>query len=213
MQTPFLNFQARPGDRWLGHTSSAGWRRAASLALLLAGLALAACAWRVLAARQALDDAQAAQAQAAAQSRQAATRRPPQAGDKGLQGAAAGASADGLSVARLRALNTVVDRLNQPWVSLLDTLARETQAPVTLIALAADGERGTLRLEAEAPGLPALLAYARRLESAPLIDQMQLLRHQAQDADRLRPMRLSLDLVLARASHTAAAQPTPEPRP
>lgn len=191
MQTPQLFLQPGPADRWLGHASSRALRRAAMLALLISAAALASAGWRVWVAQQALADWQADQVQA----RQSAARAHPVAAtDKAL-----GATPAGLSPGRLRALNGVIERLNQPWVSLLDTLATEASAPVTLISLVADGERGSLRLEAEAPTLPPLLAYARRLQAAPLVDQLQLLRHEAQERDRLRPTRLSLELTLARA--------------
>ena len=191
MQTPQLFFQPGPADRWLGHASRPALRRMAMLALLLGAAALASAGWRVWVAQQALADWQAEQAQA----RLSAARARPAAPTAN----AGGATPTGPTPGRLRALNGVIERLNQPWVSLLDTLASETTAPVTLLSLVADGERGSLRLEAEAPTLPPLLAYARRLQAAPLVDQLQLLRHEAQERDRLRPTRLSLELTLARA--------------
>lgn len=201
MQTPQLFFQPGPADRWLGHASRPALRRTAVLALLLGALALASAGWRVWVAQQALADWQAEQAQA----RQSAARTRPAA----ATATSGGAAPVGLSAGRLRALNGVIERLNQPWVSLLDTLANEGLAPVTLISLVADGERGSLRLEAEAPSLPPLLAYARRLQAAPLVGHLQLLRHEAQERDRLRPTRLSLELALART--TQAGKPETGP--
>ena len=201
MQTPQLFFQPGPADRWLGHASRPALRRTAVLALLLGALALASAGWRVWVAQQALADWQAEQAQA----RQSAARARPAA----ATALSSGAAPAGLSAGRLRALNGVIERLNQPWVSLLDTLANEGLAPVTLISLVADGERGSLRLEAEAPSLPPLLAYARRLQAAPLVGHLQLLRHEAQERDRLRPTRLSLELALART--TQAGKPETGP--
>lgn len=201
MQTPQLFFQPGPADRWLGHASRPALRRMAMLALLLGAAALASAGWRVWVAQQALADWQAEQAQA----RLSAARARPAAPTAN----AGGATPAGPSPGRLRALNGVIERLNQPWVSLLDTLASETTAPVTLLSLVADGERGSLRLEAEAPTLPPLLAYARRLQAAPLVDQLQLLRHETQERDRLRPTRLSLELSLTRTVQTGKPETGP----
>lgn len=204
MQTPQLFFQPGPADRWLGHASRPALRRMAVLALLLGAAALASAGWRVWVAQQALANWQAEQADQA-RAHQSAARAHPAAPTAN----AGGATPAGPTPGRLRALNGVIERLNQPWVSLLDTLASETTAPVTLLSLVADGERGSLRLDAEAPTLPPLLAYARRLQAAPLVDQLQLLRHEAQERDRLRPTRLSLELTLARAGQTGKPETGP----
>ena len=184
MKPPVLLFLPRRGDAWLGHASSRPRRGVALLcASACLGLALLA-GWR---AWQVQDDLAAAQ-----QSLQRAGLARPARPVAALSGLGALPSAQ-----RLRSLNSVVDRLNLPWPAVLNLLELETRAPVTLLALSADAERASLRIEAEAPAMADLLAYAQRLRQHPLIGQVLLVRHDANEREILRPIRLTLDLLLA----------------
>lgn len=183
-----LPFRARSADTWLGHASTR-WQRWLACCCLGACVAgLAAVGWRALQAQQALADAH---AQALAQQQRSAAAARALAKPKPV------VAMPMLAPARLRALNAVVDRLNQPWWLVLDALEAETTAPISLLSLAADADRGSVRIDAQGPALTPLLAYAQRLRERREFSQVLLLRHETLERERGLPIRLSLDLVLA----------------
>lgn len=195
MKAPSLRFKPRPADAWLGHASGPAWRWAAWLVLPLAAAVLGWAGLRAWSAQQDLQAWSASREAARQADRRSAQQAEP--APAAAVGLLAGGLSGGLSAARTKALNGVIDRLNLAWLPVLDAVAAETLAPVTLLWLAADGERGLLRIEAEAPTLPALLAYAQRLRAARLFEQVLLVRHETIEREARRPTRLTLELVLA----------------
>jgi len=53
-----------------------------------------------------------------------------------------------------------------------------------------------VRLQVEAKGLDALLAYAGELRSVPLFAHVNLVKHETNEQDANRPMRLALNIRL-----------------
>lgn len=103
---------------------------------------------------------------------------------------------------RVRAWNAVARQLNTPWAELLDTLESATPPDVALVSVAPDAAQGAVRLQAEAKSLQALLGYERALRMAPLLRDVVLVRHETNETDAQRPVRLHLLLRLRAAEGT-----------
>ena len=67
---------------------------------------------------------------------------------------------------------------------------------VALVSIEPDQRAGSVRVVAEARSLPAALAYAQRLGSAPGIRDVHLTRHETSDRDPHRSVRMQLELRL-----------------
>ena len=59
-----------------------------------------------------------------------------------------------------------------------------------------DGRNGSIRLQVEARTLDGLLAYAGTLKAIERFEQVTLLKHETNDQDATKPLRLSLDIRL-----------------
>ena len=94
------------------------------------------------------------------------------------------------------AWNQLVRQLNTPWSALLDALEAATPEDVALVSIEPDGRQGSIRLQVEARTLDGLLAYAGTLKSIERFDQVTLVKHETNDQDATRPLRLSLDIRL-----------------
>lgn len=186
MKPVTLDFpHARLGrHRWLAGRQ-AGHRRRALMALL--GLAIGVLAlllhelWTVqrdlTAARQALA------ASVAARDRPAGTR-----------------TLDKTDTRRLQQSARVTQQLNTPWPAMFNALERAAHPEVALVAIEPDVRKSSVRITSEARTLDALLAHARQVATASPFQQVVLIRHEVNEQDALRPVRLHLDAVL----HTTA---------
>lgn len=90
----------------------------------------------------------------------------------------------------------VARELNTPWAALLDALETGTPDNVALVSIEPDARDGSVRLQAEAATLDALLAYARELDAQPLFQSVDLVKHETNEQDINKPVRLRLDLRL-----------------
>lgn len=90
----------------------------------------------------------------------------------------------------------VARQLNTPWASLLDALEAGTPDNVALVSIEPDARVGSVRLQVEARTLDTLLAYAKELGALPLFESVSLIKHETNEQDSNRPVRLSLDLRL-----------------
>jgi hypothetical protein len=174
-----------------------GRRRGTVLALALLVLGCAATAvlgWQswlnqsqLAAARTALEAARVARGQV----------RLPVAGAKPL-----------LTAQQRTAWNQIARQLNTPWSSLLDALETATPENIGLVSIEPDGAQGSVRVQVEAKTLDSLLAYAGALKSIELFENIVLIKHETNDQDSTRPLRLSLDIRLkaAAASHSATQE-------
>ena len=161
------------------------WRhQAIGFAVLLLALgALATTAWHALDLHRALRIERTAQAARSA-AMQAATR----------------SVASTPSRAQAAAWNQALHALNLPWPALLDTLEQHTPSEVALVAIESDPARGRIRLQVEGRTLDGLLAYAAALRSVAPLDEVTVLRHETRARESMQPIRLTLDISLARAS-------------
>ena len=90
--------------------------------------------------------------------------------------------------------------LNTPWNSVFNTLEQAIPVNVALISIEPDATKATLRLEAEAATLDALLQGVRALGEADGIAQVALVKHETQEQHAGRPVRLVVELQLRRAT-------------
>jgi Tfp pilus assembly protein PilN len=95
-----------------------------------------------------------------------------------------------------REWNQIVRQLNTPWPAILDTLERTTPETVALVAIEPDARNASVRLQVEAKTLDTLLAYAGSLQGAGPFDDVVLRKHETNEQDANRPMRLSFDARL-----------------
>lgn len=185
-----LHFDAgafAPRTWLLGRGGAAGWVGATLLAAALAGLA--ATAWQFMVTRQELATAKA--------ELQALGR---------LQPAAAAGTRPAMATDQRRAWNEVVGRLNMPWTAMLDTLEAQTPDDVALVSIEPDARGGIVRVQAEARTLEALLAYARALRTAgPFADAIPM-KHETNEQDPNRPVRLTLQIRLREQPAAAAGK-------
>ena len=93
-----------------------------------------------------------------------------------------------------RHLNTVVQQLNTPWQDLFNQLERLTPPEVALLSIEPDTRRDTIKLQAEAKSLDALLVYAAGLEQRGMFGRLTYSKHETNDQDPNKPSRLSFEL-------------------
>lgn len=179
-----LDFAASP-DSMQGWLMGHGRQRHDLLALLLLVLALAAIAilvWQIW-----HNQSQIAQTQTALQAVLV---------EKGQVPLARESAKPLLSAQQRTAWVQIARHLNTPWSSLLDGLESATPENIGLVSVEPDAARASVRLQVEAKTLDSLLAYAGALRSFDLFENVVLIKHETNDQDPTRPLRLSLDIRL-----------------
>ena len=106
---------------------------------------------------------------------------------------------------RLTALARSTHHLNVPWAAILDELERHATKDVALLAIEPDAVQGRVRLEFEARRLQSLVDFAQRLGDAPGFERVALAKHEVVDRDPAKPVRMSLEVKLARSGEMASA--------
>ena len=101
-----------------------------------------------------------------------------------------------LTVQQTRDWNQIARQLDTPWPAILDALESSTPETVALVAIEPDPLHGSVRLQVEAKTLDALLGYAQSLKTTAPFQEVVLLKHETNEQDATRPMRLSLDARL-----------------
>jgi hypothetical protein len=183
MKAVRLVFASRANLRtWLfGHTSGLG--ALAALCLLAATGGLVAGAWQTWETRQHIRSVQKALLSLRAHRGEVARQVTPD-------------ERSALTVQQTRDWNQLARHLNTPWPTILDALETATPASVALVAIEPDPQRGSVRLQAEAKALDTLLDYAEALKAAGPFQEVVLVKHETNEQDATRPMRLSLDARL-----------------
>lgn len=105
-----------------------------------------------------------------------------------------------LSAGERTAWARLASALNTPWNSVFDTLERAIPADVALISIEPDATNSSLRLEAEAPTLDALLRGVQALGADESVARVALVKHETQDQHPSRPVRLQMDVGLHRTA-------------
>jgi Tfp pilus assembly protein PilN len=95
-----------------------------------------------------------------------------------------------------RVLDQITRQLNTPWSQLLDALESSLPDDVALVSIEPDGSAGKVRLQSEARSLDTLVGYAASLRNVPMFTGVALLKHETNDQDPNRPLRLMMELEL-----------------
>jgi len=136
----------------------------------------------------ALDDAaNAAKVADAASVREHAARRE--------RGAATGrrADADALALTKdIAQANRVLRDLSTPWDALFTAVEAAGGKDVTLLGLAPDAEKHTVKIVGEARNIVAALAYLEQLQRQPVLRDVHLQHHQVEQQDPDRPLRFTI---------------------
>jgi Tfp pilus assembly protein PilN len=98
-----------------------------------------------------------------------------------------------------RQINSVIRQLNTPWDQLFDQLESSTPRDVSLISIEPDAKRGSVRLQAEARALDTLLTYAARLQNQGVLGSLTYSKHETNEQDPNKPIRLSVEYSLLAA--------------
>lgn len=120
-------------------------------------------------------------------------------------------AAAALTPPQRKAWGVIVEHLNIPWTAIFEALEQTLPDDIALLAVEPDALHGRVRLQFEAKSLDALLAYAGVLKSTPPFGAVLLVKHETNDQDANRPMRLSIDLRRQGETgpETAVEQSTP----
>lgn len=163
-----LDFAARKG-------------RTGPVLLLLAMVLLCWCGWRYQQLQQVLQQQNQLQAkqQAARLKSLPVVPQPTQVEREQLQ-------------AELKAANRIIDKLALPWDALFRAIESAADGQTSLLSVEPDTEKKTLRIQAQASDLPAMLAYQARLNALPLIRHAHVVSHQLQVQEPARPVRFEL---------------------
>lgn len=119
--------------------------------------------------------------------------------------AVAASTKPAVSAEERRAWNQVVRQLNTPWAALLDALETATPEDVALVSVEPDARQSSVRLQVEAKSLDALLSHAQALKATEPFAEVTPLKHETNEQDPNRPVRLTLNLRLREARSLEAA--------
>ena len=92
--------------------------------------------------------------------------------------------------------NGVMNRLNTPWADVLDGLESRASPDVGLTLVEPDGDKGVVRIQAEAKSIDALLAYADDFARDPGFAGVSVRQHDTNEQDPNRPARLTFEVRL-----------------
>jgi hypothetical protein len=179
------------GMRFFGHTSPRRWP--ASVALFIAAALLTTLVWAALELQR---EAHAASIETLALHMRVAPHSP------------ASAAKPALTVQQAQDWNLITRQLNIPWATLLDALEASMPEDVAVVAVEPDPARASVRLQVEAKALDILLAYAQSLKAAGPFEEALLFKHETNDQDATRPVRLTIEARL-RPGLDAPVRPKP----
>ncbi len=193
MKRVVLAFRAGRLDAVFGHASGGPERTIAAAVASTCLAALAYVGWQTLLLRQDLDaaDQTLASQKIAALASRSRTH--------------AGAT---FAPQQVQTLNRMIGQLNTPWSEVFDAIEEQAQPDVALLSIEPDVNQRSVRIAAEGKSLQDLLAYAERLGRSPQFRHVTLMKHELNDRDPTRPVRLTVDVSLARRANAVPA-PTP----
>jgi hypothetical protein len=108
-----------------------------------------------------------------------------------------------LTSTQIRGYNNVIRQLNAPWKNLFEDLELMTPMDVALISIEPDGARSTVKLVAEAKSLTTLLNYSSKLQQNGIFGRITYSKHETNEQDTNKPIRLSFELELRSALLTS----------
>ena len=111
------------------------------------------------------------------------------------------------SLEQRRQINGVIRQLNTPWHHLFEQLESNTPKDMSLISIEPDAKRGSIRLQAEARTLDTLLTYAARLQFQGVLGALTYSKHETNEQDPNKPIRLSVEYGLQALPAAPASSP------
>jgi len=108
-----------------------------------------------------------------------------------------------LSKENLKAVGNVIKQLNVPWQDIFKQLEKTMPPDIALLSIEPDAQRGQIRLQAEAESLDSLLRYASSLQNYSIFGRLNYSKHQINEQDPNKPVRLTFELGLS-APHRLA---------
>lgn len=94
-----------------------------------------------------------------------------------------------LSAEQFKAAQAVIRQLNQPWLSLLETLEATRKGRVALLEVRLDGANDRIRGVAEAKNPQEMLRFLSQMKAQPLLTSVELNVHQISQTDANKPYR------------------------
>jgi Tfp pilus assembly protein PilN len=113
-----------------------------------------------------------------------------------------------LSKENLKALGSVIKQLNVPWQDIFKQLEKTMPPDIALLSIEPDAQRGLIRLQAEAESLDSLLRYASSLQNYSIFGRLYYSKHETNEQDPNKPVRLSFELGLSAPNRLAKPGPT-----
>lgn len=217
MKSGALQFEAPPRYTFWGQGRQL-WQRCLAIASLL--LVAACLGWLIVQTLRGAKDLDALNRQLAeleavhAAAKPAANTSPKKASTtkastQAVQRPLASTLAADLNEEMRRKLSTIIRQLNTPWQDLFDQLERLTPEGIALIGIEPDARRSSIKLQAEAKTLDALLVYAAGLERQGVFGRLTYTKHETNEKDANKPVRLSFELELRRPQRLDGAQHLP----
>lgn len=94
-----------------------------------------------------------------------------------------------LTAEQLKAAQAAMRQLNQPWMSLLETLETTRKGRVALLEVRLDGANDRIRGVAEAKNPQEMLRFLSQMKAQPLLTSVELNVHQISQTDANKPYR------------------------
>lgn len=94
-----------------------------------------------------------------------------------------------LTAEQRRAAQAAIRQLNQPWISLLETLETTRKGQVALLEVRLDGANDRIRGVAEAKNPQEMLRFLSQMKAQPLLTSVELNVHQISQTDANKPYR------------------------
>lgn len=192
MRKHAVQFEAFPSLRMWGH---AGALRNQTLAwsILLASLSLATWgaveSWRALERLHALSEIESSLHARISEATSRSARSTPSGGSDAIE----------LPPDSRKGINRVIRRLNTPWPQIFTSIEQHTPPQVAILRLEPDGQ-GALTIEAESASIDPIIAFAEDLAHKGVFGALSYRRHNTNDQDPNKPVRLTFQLVLKEGS-------------
>ena len=197
MRANGLRFDAAPRTTFLGHCSS---KRVKAAVLICLVFLVSYFGWLLFQISQSVQQVGSINQQIqTVQSSLDQAQKSTQVSDRpSVKGVGGGLPLTGIhSQTSRKALIGVIQQLNVPWHDIFEQLERLTPPDVALLSIEPDGQRRQIRLQAEAKSLDSLLRYASTLQQNGVFGRLNYSKHETNDQDPNRPVRLSFELGLS----------------
>jgi Tfp pilus assembly protein PilN len=107
--------------------------------------------------------------------------------------AVAATKAPVLPIAKVLAVNAVIEQLNLPWRDLLNAIEQATPARIALVSVEPDARKHSLKGVAEASDSEAMIGYIALLEGQALFSKVVLMRHDTNEQHPRKPVRFQFE--------------------